>query len=183
MNASLRARKLEEKEFKWASTKENALAFIRGTEVFEDLKAEARTVKVEDLDDENDDGYENQANHQVRENARALVEDSIAKIIKHASSSKLSVVAEVIEALKTLKSSRLHLKRVKPRRARVRRRVETFTRRWKKREEIVAHIHGLKTCQRFVETHRRVHRRICQRFNFELRPRATAGAAESSPGI
>ena len=112
MNASLRARKLEEKEFKWASTKENALAFIRGTEVFEDLKAETRTVKVEDLDDENDDGYENQANHQVRENARALVEDSIAKIIKHASSSKLSVVAEVIEALKTLKSSRLHLKRI-----------------------------------------------------------------------
>ena len=56
MNASLRARKLEEKEFKWASTKENAFAFIRGTEVFEDLKAETRTVKVEDLDDENDDG-------------------------------------------------------------------------------------------------------------------------------
>ena len=111
MNASLRARKLEEKEFKWASTKENALAFIRGTEVFEDSAAETRTVKVEDLEDENDDGYENQAN-QVRENARALVEDSIAKIIKHASSSKLSVVAEVIEALKTLKSSRLHLKRI-----------------------------------------------------------------------
>ncbi|CAL6308833.1 unnamed protein product [Bathycoccus prasinos] len=111
MNASLRARKLEEKEFKWASTKENALAFIRGTEVFEDSARETRTVKVEDLD-ENDDGYENQANHQVRENARALVEDAIAKIIKHASSSKLSVVAEVIEALKTLKSSRLHLKRI-----------------------------------------------------------------------
>jgi len=111
MNASLRARKLEEKEFKWASTKESALAFIRGTEVFEDSAAETRTVKVEDLEDENDDGYENQAN-QVRENARALVEDSIAKIIKHASSSKLSVVAEVIEALKTLKSSRLHLKRI-----------------------------------------------------------------------
>ena len=48
----------------------------------------------------------------MRENARALVEDSIAKIIKHTSSSKLSVVAEVIEALKTLKSSRLHLKRI-----------------------------------------------------------------------
>ncbi|CAL6314689.1 unnamed protein product [Bathycoccus prasinos] len=112
MNASLRARKLEEKEFKWASTKENAFAFIRGTEVFEDLKAETRTVKVEDLEDENDDGYENQANHQVRENARALVEDAIAKIIKHSSSSKLSVVSEVIEALKTLKSSRLHLKRI-----------------------------------------------------------------------
>jgi hypothetical protein len=112
MNASLRARKLEEKEFKWASTKENAFAFIRGTGVFEDLKAETRTVKVEDLEDENDDGYENQANHQVRENARALVEDAIAKIIKHSSSSKLSVVSEVIEALKTLKSSRLHLKRI-----------------------------------------------------------------------
>ena len=107
MNASLRARKLEEKEFKWASTKENAFAFIRGTEVFEDA---VETVKVEDLDDNINN--ESQKNRNQREDARLMVEESIGTIIKHTSSSKSSGVAEVIEALKTLKSSRLHLKRI-----------------------------------------------------------------------
>ena len=69
MNASLRARKLEEKEFKWASTKENAFAFIRGTEVFEDA---VETVKVEDLDDNINN--ESQKNRNQREDARVMVE-------------------------------------------------------------------------------------------------------------
>ena len=83
MNASLRARKLEEKEFKWASTKENAFAFIRGTEVFEDA---VETVKVEDLDDNINN--ESQKNRNQREDARVMVEESIRTIIKHTSSPK-----------------------------------------------------------------------------------------------
>ena len=109
MNASLRARKLEEKEFKWASTKENAFAFIRGTEVFEDAAAEMM-IKVEDLDDNDNENQEYL--HQTREDVRVLIDESIATILKHASSSKSSGVMELIEALKTLKSSRLHLKRI-----------------------------------------------------------------------
>jgi len=109
MNASLRARKLEEKEFKWASTKENAFAFIRGTEVFEDAAAEMM-IKVEDLDENDNENQEYL--HQTREDVRVLIDESIATILKHASSSKSSGVMELIEALKTLKSSRLHLKRI-----------------------------------------------------------------------
>ena len=135
LDATLRAKKMEEREFKWCAVKANAFSFIRGTAFSgggggnnsstayynnENTNTNTNTnIKVEDFK-----GYgvsnndtKNDNNNETNYLGKKELEDSIKRILRYTKEdakkrASAHAGADCVDALKTLKSSRLHLKRI-----------------------------------------------------------------------